>query len=734
MGGSGFIRRFTSDPGLSVITAIEGVVIIDNAPPAQVVGVGSGMVTVVGEFEDGPFNTPYQVGSTADFLNTFGGFGFTYGTTTANYPCACSRKADSAIVPEYWNGNGFIALAQKQFQTLTVVRADTSVGSVQFAGCASLSGSASPTFALTTGGQLDLYGFSAVTFTGTPAYVTGTSTSFPVSLSGGEYLEFAIDGTTYTATFTAGSKSEADFLRVVNIAAGYTAFAGTSTLTLTGRIGGTSGSVQIIAGSASLLTASGFSAGSAIPGAGNVANIAAVTFAEVSSLVGTATSNAVSVTRDSSGNLRLNNVGTPLTGTLTVTSCTGVTGLGFTVNQTASAIPTSNQTIPAGTVVSDGTHYWVTMQSVAIASGNAGSYTVKVRPAVDDGTSIGANASTVTTVPTPISGPTFWAVTNSYPLTDALTEPAIDVAYQAALNATTNISNVVSKTNIIVSARQSNAIRVALRSNADFASANGCSGRMAIIRPPLGTTTRAIASSTVAQPGVGTYRDQRVIYAYPGVNVNIPQIAAVGIAGGTGFTATGNIDVGADMWLACIMSNLNPEENPGQETTFAQNVLGLEVGNSDVQILAMGDYINFKASGIAAPRMTDGVCIFESGVTSVDPSQNFNLRNIARQRMADYIEDSLAKTLNTFAKLLPTAQRRSAIMSLINSFMGDLLGTTNGLPQRIADYNADGKSQNTTDTIAAGVYRVALSVKTLSSMDDIVLNATIGETVTVQQQ
>ena len=74
----GFVRRYLSDPGLEELTAIEGVVIIDRDPPASITGVGTGTVTVVGEFENGPFNDPIEVASGADMLNTFGGFGFVY--------------------------------------------------------------------------------------------------------------------------------------------------------------------------------------------------------------------------------------------------------------------------------------------------------------------------------------------------------------------------------------------------------------------------------------------------------------------------------------------------------------------------------------------------------------------------------------------------------------------------------------------------------------------------------
>jgi hypothetical protein len=535
MAGTGFIQLFSTMPSMATLSAIEGVVIINQPPSPQVNGVQTGLVTIIGEFEDGPFNLPYQVQSSNDFKSTFGGFGYTY-NTIANNPCARVRKADNTSTPEYWNGNGYLALSQKQFSQLVIIRVNTTVGSVQF------------------------------------SVISGNNT------------------------------------------------------------------------------------------------------------------------------------------------------------------PSSNGTIPAGTLIQDSNlNQWVTAQTLTYTAGESGPFTVLVRPALDDGSGPSALANTVTKIiyPQLISLNDVWAVNNPQPLLAALTENQLDVAYESAINLTTDISNVTSQTNIIFSARQSNAIRNALRTNAITASGNGCAGRMAIVRPPLGTT-RAVATGINA-PGVDIYRNQRVIYAYPGIQMNVPQIATIGTIGGAGFSATGFIDIGADGWLASILSNINPEKNPGELTQWAVNALGLESNNSDVQNLVMSDYVNFKAAGICAPRIVDSTCIFQSGCTSVNPVIDFNLRNIARQRMADYITDSLTQYLMQFVKLLPTAQRRAAIISAINTFLSNLAGGANKSNQRIDSFSLDGKSQNTTDTIAAGIYRIAMRVKTLSSMDNIILNTQISDSITITQ-
>ena len=65
---AGYIRRYTSEPTEAELLSIEGVVILDRDPPAAVNGAGTGTVLCIGEFEDGPFNTPTQIASR--LLNT----------------------------------------------------------------------------------------------------------------------------------------------------------------------------------------------------------------------------------------------------------------------------------------------------------------------------------------------------------------------------------------------------------------------------------------------------------------------------------------------------------------------------------------------------------------------------------------------------------------------------------------------------------------------------------------
>lgn len=731
---AGFIRRYLFDPGMEELLAIEGVVVIDREPPGQITGIGTGTVMLVGEFENGAYETPTEVVGGGDFLATFGSFGFSYDGVVANNPCARARRADGAIVDEYWNGNGFIALANKKFRRLICTRVDTSVGEVQFTRIACLQGSSFPTFDLEPAQTLVFNigaGSLTATFTAAAAVRTGGAGTYPTTFTGGEQMTITIDAGMPTqvgpiqVVFQSTDQSQAQVIARINQFLGYAAAsdAGAGATALTGRTRGSGGAVTIVSIDAAVVTATGMTAGTTA-GTGNVADVDAVTVTEVNTIVN-AVSGPVTARRNADGQLELCNSGTPGTGELTIVGTTTAAGLGFTLGDTADAANGEDGVITAGTRVRNaGGTQWVTTNDVSITAADAGPYSVKVRPAVDDGTAGAAGTGTVN-VMVDIAP---FAVSNLLPLAAALSESALDAKYLEALDKTKKLNDVSKETNVIVSARQSNAIRSALRQNALDASAGGAYGRRAIIRPPLGTTTRAMARST-AQPGVGAYRNQRVGYAYPGVSTFIQPIALRGVGGGAGFTDDGIVDVGFDTWCASVFSQLPPEENPGQMTDFMAGAIGIERGNPDVQDLQMGDYRTFRAQGIMAPNIEGGTMFIQSGVTSVDPLANPALRNQARRAFADFLQDSISTRLLPFAKQLARQQRRAQILGELFAFMNTLQSPGAPSQQRLDSFVIDGRSGNTIQSLATGIFRIILKARTLPSMDVIVLDTEVGENV-----
>jgi hypothetical protein len=729
-----FTRRYSFDPGTAELLKIEGVVIIDRDPPAALAGGATGMVTVVGEFEDGSFNEPTEIVSNTDFVQNFGSFGYTYDGVPSNNPCARGRKSDGALNFEYWNGNGFITCVNKKFRRLAVVRVDTSVGEVQFTRRASVLGNSKYQWDLEPGQQLTLDiggGPLNAIFNAAVGILTSGAQTYPTGFSGGEQMVIVVDENTpnqigpVTVTFLAGDTTQAAIISRINLAFGFTLAAASSATvtTLSGRVRGTSGNVRVVSQTAAVGTALAFST-TAATGTGNVANIDQVTFAEVQTIVQAAVAGS-SVERTPAGLLR---VAANSAATITPTAATTALDFGFTLGVAGAAATGNAGSIPAGTRVrTAGGTEWVTMKTVAVTAASLGPYSVRVRPANDDGTTASALAGAVVVVPFADELASF-SVINPQPIAAALTEAAIDAAYVTALSKTLSPNYVTRDTELLLCSRSSNAVRQAGRTNVIEASAV-LKGRKFVMRPPL-NTRRIDARSTSAQPGSGAYRSDRVIYSYPGTCMFVPQIASRGLAGGAGFTADGIIDCGFDAFEASCMSQLNPEENPGQLTSFMSQALGVERGNSDVQSMDQGDYVAFRAAGIAALIMEDGNATIQSGVVNVDPALYANIKNIARRRMADFVQDSLAVALKPFVKKLATKQRRGECVGVVEAFLHSLLSPGNPSAQRIEEYKIDAKSGNTPEALALGIFRIIVKVKTLASLDVIVLETTIGETVT----
>lgn len=60
---------------LTEVTRVDGVYILEIDPPGFIQGVGSSVVGVVGEFEQGPLDEVITVGSSSEFTRIFGGYG-----------------------------------------------------------------------------------------------------------------------------------------------------------------------------------------------------------------------------------------------------------------------------------------------------------------------------------------------------------------------------------------------------------------------------------------------------------------------------------------------------------------------------------------------------------------------------------------------------------------------------------------------------------------------------------
>jgi hypothetical protein len=211
----------------------------------------------------------------------------------------------------------------------------------------------------------------------------------------------------------------------------------------------------------------------------------------------------------------------------------------------------------------------------------------------------------------------------------------------------------------------------------------------------------------------------------------VPEAVGYSIACPDGTTTDdGILDVGMDTWLACLLSNLQPELNPGQASDpvpqIFSPILGYQRGTPS---LDMETYKLFKQYGVASLRMDRVVGpIIQSGVTT---SLTAGETNINRRRMADFIQDTLAARGNQLNKRLLRESLKDAILSEFDAFLGDLLSENNPEAQRIDSYSLDDKTLNTPALTARGVHVVKTKVRMLSTLDDLVLATEIGpDTVT----
>lgn len=379
----------------------------------------------------------------------------------------------------------------------------------------------------------------------------------------------------------------------------------------------------------------------------------------------------------------------------------------------------------------------------------AAGYTVLARP----GTSTVSAAEPLAPSPAPTApSGTYWDVTAglggiSHP-TGALTYDAdlhaantattadLRVRYQAAIDALLNDDYPANEVSVVVSARKDATIQAALRSHVLTASSRGMS-RDTVVSPKLTTVSKSTILGSSA-PGVGgsggAVRNERVFYSWPGFQTFIPELVGISIACADGSTTDdGMVDTSADTWLASLLSNLQPELNPGQVADPVPRVLSAISGyQRGTPTLDMSDYILFKQYGVCAGRM-DRVAgpLFQSGVTT---SLTSGETTINRRRMADFLQDSLASRYNQMAKMLNRQSIRDALLAETDAFLGDLLSENNPEAQRIASYSIDDKSPNTPSLTAQGIWIVKSVVRTLGTLDTIVCMSEVGPdaiTVTV---
>ena len=727
---AGFVRRFTEQPTTEVIQQIEGLNIVDIAPPAPTTGVGSGTVLLVGEFEDGYFATDeeamgsVEVFGAQDYEGKFGALGYTYGNVIANNPSAPRRDG------EFWNGNGYMKSFKMQSSRLLISRVDTSVGEVSFDAFASVNGGGAfgSTFALATGYTLTVdtnngAPATSAAFAATAALVAGSGESF-ASIASGDTFGIRVNGGPQTdVVFSSSDTTDFDVEIRINVTTGLNvAVANAGEIDFQSTFEGTASSIELIEVTPGVLAKLGHVAG-ITTGTGDAANVNSVTAAELATFVNNDVSlDGISVKGGvlANGTFRLYNAVSDVDATIEVQSSAIGTAAGFPVGEVREMADNPAGTIPAGTRITNAgaTIEWVTMQTLDIPQGATGPFVVRVRHAIDDGLGLSSAAGTAVIV---VDQPDFGAVscTNPSTLTAALTEVQMDNAYIDALEATLDDQGPAKQANYLLSARRTDTLVREGRANAIKAGECGLFARIFLTGDPLGTDTSTIVAN------VDNYRSDRVFYTGKGLKVRVPAIAERGTDGGLGFTADGVITVRPDGPLATVCAIRPPEENPGQVTRLIDDFYQVDGFG---ERLTIEQYKAFKAAGVIVPKVEGGDAgtVFQSGVTS---SLTSGRTTCARRKMADFIQNTFATSLQVYVKKLNTVSRRNAVRGTVDSFMKGLLSEDDPERRRIEAFETDDSvnAGNSPDSLALGIYRIQNKVRTLSSMDYIVVTSEVGE-------
>ena len=713
-----FVRKFDSFPSIAAILALSGVVIVNAPPPAPAPARKFGTICVVGEFEDGPYNTPTKLTSGS---SPFGGFGYQYGTSKYQHPCAYRSGGT-----EYWNGNAWVQTAKLVFGNLVFVRANTSVGSITLTPLAFLQTTIKPPFNLDNGltfiyERNDSGSDTTVTFAAASAAITGSSGTFN-TFTGGETFEVAKSSESYvTITIQAGDNTASLIAARINVYMGFefaTVVGGQ--IKLTDPVKGTSSKVQVKANTVTDtlgLTADASTDASA-SGTGDAADISQMTFEEFKTKVETAN---VRVSLTANGYVRISSLAAG-TGMMQCKSGTANDYLGLEAKaDPVTAATTKDITLAAGLRANDGgdeATRVVTTQTTTIASGTTDATSFYVRPAQDDGSFVGFAANSIDTLEDDAArlGDWEWKVTNPASLSNALTAAQLDSAYQTAIEATLGSGDPVKRgIDGIVSARQSNAIRSALKTNAVTATTSGHNTRRAFICPPNGTSETTIRGSS--SPGVGAYRSKYGSMAVGSLKCFMQEMVDGGYA-----DDNDNIVRHPDTFLASRWSALNPGLNPGQlpEETRLQWTSDFVTGLGDeASSWTSETYAAFHEAGVCAAFLHDILGLtFEQGITTVDPTVSPEDVSIARVTLEGYVGDSLASQTLAEAKRQGTKERIELQISRAENFFE---GLTSGKNAVISAYE-----MVEVPTSVANLRRFDVKINQIESADVWLFNLSVG--------
>lgn len=220
-------------------------------------------------------------------------------------------------------------------------------------------------------------------------------------------------------------------------------------------------------------------------------------------------------------------------------------------------------------------------------------------------------------------------------------------------------------------------------------------------------------------PDAANFRDVdgRIIYAWPWVKTTINGLQE--------FT-------NPSAWVASVFTQVAPSVALSyvNNARFLAGATGLKFETGRAGHIALDE-----AGILAMENDPDvGIVIKNAVTTQILNSQK---KEILRRRMADFLQDSIARGLKNFQNDVNSKERRTEAKAMILDF--DTRLVLSGILPGEQDVNSgkpllvDTESLNTDSVIAQGLFKIAYKRRIFSSMRYIVLQAEIGTNVVVTE-
>lgn len=377
----------------------------------------------------------------------------------------------------------------------------------------------------------------------------------------------------------------------------------------------------------------------------------------------------------------------------------------------------------------------------------AAGYRLPVRPL--DAT-ISSTTNMAPTVVPPTASETLWDALSglrmvAHPSTDVTFVPDVhtpntastatmSALYQLGFNSLITEEEPGRAVNLLWAARKDSLIASAGRQHVLTASSQGI-GRTFTHSPPLDAPQTTAAAIAAAYPGVGAFRDERVWYAWPGVQHFIPE--AIGFAVGTADGNTndeGLLDTTMDSWVVALASNIAPERSIASKrapaTTILSPILGFQRVSSGTLSLNVENYIAHKREGVVSVRFlpNGGTPTVQSQVTT---SQTAGQEDINRRRFADFLQDSAAQRLLSFNEEPLTQSLKDAAEAELQEFLLTLQSRNNPPASRLDSFEVDPNTGNTPSLEAQGIFVLIGRVRMFPLAKHIVFQTEVGPGVVI---